>query len=72
MDFINLKRFKRKIHAVNNIKAMVEHISNINKDHKSGSHSHGGHENMIADFKKRFYILVLSKIQDWNLTKVIK
>lgn len=35
---------------------MEKHKSHIHNVNNSGSHSHGGHENMIADFKKRFYI----------------
>lgn len=35
---------------------MENHKSHVHNVNNSGSHSHGSHENMIADFKKRFYI----------------
>lgn len=35
---------------------MENHKSHVHNVNNSGSHSHGRHENMIADFKKRFYI----------------
>lgn len=35
---------------------MEEHKSHNHNSNNPGSHSHGGHDTMIADYKKRFYI----------------
>lgn len=51
---------------------MEEHKSyNHNKD-KSGSHGHNGHELMIADFKKRFYISLILTLPIILLTPLIQ
>ena len=51
---------------------MEEHKSHIHNSNKSGSHSHGGHENMIADFKKRFYISMFLTLPIILLTPMIQ
>jgi len=51
---------------------MEEHKSHNHNVNKSGSHGHGGHENMIADFKKRFYISLISTLPIILLTPMIQ
>ncbi len=51
---------------------MEEHKSHNHNSNKSGSHSHGGHENMIADFKKRFYISMFLTLPIILLTPMIQ
>lgn len=46
--------------------------NNHNKKHSTGSHNHSGHENMIEDFKKRFYISLVFTLPIIILTPMIQ
>lgn len=51
---------------------MEKHKSHIHNVNNSVSHSHGRHENMIADFKKRFYISIFLTLPIILLTPMIQ
>ncbi len=51
---------------------MEEHKLHNHIAGKSGSHIHGGHENMITDFKKRFYISLIITLPIILLTPMIQ